>query len=228
LIANVAVHPDYRRRGMARKMTQQAVAYARQRGSPSVWLHVREENAPAVLLYRNLGFAERARRTSWLSTMSLMPSNAPEPLAPGESIAPPPKRSWERMRTWLQRDYPPELSWHMPINIRALNPSFLGEIYRFLYAATLRQWAILSRGEVLCSLAWQPTTGHANALWLAAPDDCAPRHIQTLLAAVRQGARGRRPLALDYPARRHAQAIQSAGFRAMQTLIWMELKLDTR
>ena len=47
LIANVAVHPDFRRHGIARQLTLQAIAYARQRQAPAVWLHVREDNLAA-------------------------------------------------------------------------------------------------------------------------------------------------------------------------------------
>ena len=44
LIANVAVHPDYRRRGIARQLTQTALDYLRQRGVSSAWLQVRDDN----------------------------------------------------------------------------------------------------------------------------------------------------------------------------------------
>ncbi len=67
LIANVAVHPDYRRRGIAYRLTAKALEHARQRGIQATWLHVREENEPAIKLYRSLGFRERARRTTWIS-----------------------------------------------------------------------------------------------------------------------------------------------------------------
>lgn len=221
LIANVAVHPDYRRRGIARKLTHEAIEFARRRQSPSVWLHVREDNAAAVQLYRDLGFAERARRTSWHSQALYQPGE----LEPGEHIASPPGRSWPQMRQWLQRDYPPELSWHMPLNVRALHPGLMGELYRLLYGASLRQWALMRGSQVLCSVAWQPMAGHASAVWLAAPADCPPRIVQTLLSAVRQNLPSIRPLALDYPARSQVDALRLSGFAPGQTLIWMELGL---
>ncbi len=65
LIANVAVHPDHRRRGIARILTERALAHAKERRVASVWLHVRDDNPGAIRLYTGLGFRERARRTNW-------------------------------------------------------------------------------------------------------------------------------------------------------------------
>ena len=65
LIANVAVHPDHRRKGIARALTQHALAYLRRRGDPAAWLQVREDNPAAITLYRSVGFKEQAIRTTW-------------------------------------------------------------------------------------------------------------------------------------------------------------------
>jgi ribosomal protein S18 acetylase RimI-like enzyme len=65
LIANVAVHPDHRRRGIARALTERALQHAREKKVNNIWLHVRDDNPGAIHLYQKLGFIERARRTSW-------------------------------------------------------------------------------------------------------------------------------------------------------------------
>jgi ribosomal protein S18 acetylase RimI-like enzyme len=44
LIANVATHPDHRRKGIARFLTEQVMRQARQRGAEELWLHVRADN----------------------------------------------------------------------------------------------------------------------------------------------------------------------------------------
>jgi ribosomal protein S18 acetylase RimI-like enzyme len=219
LIANVAVHPDFRRRGIARRLTQQAINFARQHGSPSVWLHVREENLGAVRLYRDLGFLERARRTSWYQTTN------PEltDILPDERLVTPGSRFWEQMRAWLRRDYPPELSWHMPLHIGWLNPGLGGSLLRFLYNAVVYQWGLMGGGRLMCSASWQPLGNHSSALWLAAPPDCSSRQVHVLLAYARQIAKSSRSILLDYPARMHEAAIRAAGFTPSQTLIWMEL-----
>lgn len=222
LIANVAVHPDYRRRGIARQMTIEAIQYAHRRGAPSAWLHVREDNEPAVRLYRELGFSERARRTSWHSGGDYLPPL----LKPGERIALPPRRAWERIRIWLRKDYPPELSWHTPLRINFLNPGIIGTAIRFLYNTQIRQWGLISGNRLACSLAWMPIGRNSSTIWLAAPSECPPEHIHALLACAQRDISTARPLSLDYPARQHEQAIRSAGFIAAQTLIWMELRFN--
>ena len=65
LIANVAVHPDFRRRGIARTLTEAALAFAEARGVRLTALQVDVENLDALSLYRAYGFEETARRTLW-------------------------------------------------------------------------------------------------------------------------------------------------------------------
>ena len=56
LVANVATHPDYRRRGVARRLLVQALADARQRGARLAMLEVRRSNLAAQKLYESFGF----------------------------------------------------------------------------------------------------------------------------------------------------------------------------
>jgi len=55
-ITNVAVLPDYRRRGMARKMVQNALDSIRARGGKVALLDVIAGNVPAYSLYEQVGF----------------------------------------------------------------------------------------------------------------------------------------------------------------------------
>lgn len=56
IISNVAVLPDYRRRGIAKALVVAAMQQARERGGQRVMLHVRSDNDAARLLYEALGF----------------------------------------------------------------------------------------------------------------------------------------------------------------------------
>jgi len=55
-IGNVAVLPDYRRRGIARKLVEACVQYAREHGAKGITLDVVSGNLPAYTLYEQLGF----------------------------------------------------------------------------------------------------------------------------------------------------------------------------
>lgn len=65
LIANVAVRPEFRNRGIGRALTLAAMQNAKQRRADETWLHVRADNPVAIELYRSLGFVELACRTTW-------------------------------------------------------------------------------------------------------------------------------------------------------------------
>ena len=65
LLANVAVHPQHRRKGIARALTIRALDHLRRYGESEVWLQVRHDNAAAIDLYRSVGFSDQAFRTTW-------------------------------------------------------------------------------------------------------------------------------------------------------------------
>ena len=55
-ISMVATHPDYRRKGFARKLVTQAVEYSKNLGAKMCILEVLDINEPAYKLYRSLDF----------------------------------------------------------------------------------------------------------------------------------------------------------------------------
>jgi [ribosomal protein S18]-alanine N-acetyltransferase len=68
-IMNLAVHPDFRRRGMAMECLRYAERFSRKRGSLRIDLEVQESNLPAQLLYRKAGYrATRILRNYYPTT----------------------------------------------------------------------------------------------------------------------------------------------------------------
>jgi ribosomal protein S18 acetylase RimI-like enzyme len=63
---DVAVHPEFRRRGLAGRVLGAALAWARGRGAEAAWLQVSAGNAPAVALYRGMGLREVYRYRYYL------------------------------------------------------------------------------------------------------------------------------------------------------------------
>jgi GNAT superfamily N-acetyltransferase len=225
LIANVAVDPACRRRGIARALTTHALQHARAHGATQVWLHVREENLPAINLYLSLGFVEKARRTTWecapQSTSFFLPRSG-EPS--GITITRPQPAHWVQIRTWMSRIYPPELTWHLPYDLKAYRPGLWGSIYRFLTAAEVWQWAAMRHDRLLGVLTWQRSTYRNEHLWLATgfeEDSDEESVIAALIPHARRIVNSKRRLLIDYPAGRGGHAFEQAGFRIQQTLIWM-------
>ncbi len=62
---NVAVHPDYRRCGIAQRLIEALVAALKEREVTSLSLEVRASNTPAIALYDKLGFAQVGRRPNY-------------------------------------------------------------------------------------------------------------------------------------------------------------------
>ena len=62
---NVAVHPDFRRMGIAESLVNSLVKELKQQGSHWLTLEVRASNSPAISLYEKLGFVEIGRRKNY-------------------------------------------------------------------------------------------------------------------------------------------------------------------
>lgn len=64
-INNVAVRPEYRRRGIASALISLLIEQAREIGLAFLTLEVRESNSPAIAVYEKLGFAPVGRRKNY-------------------------------------------------------------------------------------------------------------------------------------------------------------------
>ncbi|MBV9880932.1 MAG: ribosomal protein S18-alanine N-acetyltransferase [Gemmatirosa sp.] len=64
-IANIAVAPTLRARGIGARLLDAALAEVTRRGAASVYLEVRESNAAARRLYASRGFVEIGRRRNY-------------------------------------------------------------------------------------------------------------------------------------------------------------------
>lgn len=62
---NVAVHPDFRRKGVAEMLVRELVAALAKKDNHCLTLEVRASNAPAISLYEKLGFAQIGLRKNY-------------------------------------------------------------------------------------------------------------------------------------------------------------------
>lgn len=64
-VNNIAVHPDCRGLGLGEAMMRYVIAKSREGGATFVTLEVRQSNAPALTLYRKLGFEVMGTRKNY-------------------------------------------------------------------------------------------------------------------------------------------------------------------
>ncbi|MBN1935569.1 MAG: GNAT family N-acetyltransferase [Anaerolineae bacterium] len=113
LIGTVATHPKYRRQGLARKLTMQAIEHARSCGARTCVLDVRAENAPAYNLYRGLGFTHYDSTTEL--KLETWPSVKPMPVE-GYTLREMRLDEWRGRYDLALRATPPDVQAFMPIN----------------------------------------------------------------------------------------------------------------
>jgi len=61
-VATLAIHPDFRRQGIAKKLLTHSLRYMIGEGAISSFLEVRESNIAAQEMYRRFGYVESGRR----------------------------------------------------------------------------------------------------------------------------------------------------------------------
>jgi ribosomal protein S18 acetylase RimI-like enzyme len=218
LIANVAVHPDFRRRGIARALTERALQHAHEKKVSNIWLHVREDNPGAIELYTKLGFIERARRTSWQANT--------DPHSPtfqtDITITNRNPRDWPTQFNWLSRLYPDLLAWHRNWSFNSLRPGIWNWLYLLFVDINIRQWAAVRKGRMEAALAWVPS-GRGESLFAATGEQSDPHALTALLLQARRDLSHSYPnVALEFPAGAFDDAIQGAGYKSVRTLIWMQ------
>jgi len=217
LIANVAVAPELRRKGIARALTLRAVEHAQRANAAEIWLHVREENLGAIHLYETLGFVQRARRATW------RPEENPRTLGTERGIQIVPRRRayWNTQLRWLEETYPASILWYHYPDWRIFGTGARHWIHRLFVENDLRQWAVVKDDALQGVLSWQPSLRRFDPIFLAAAPDADSDAIRALLLYARWQL-GRRRLTLDYPAGKDTEALLAAGFRLRHTLVWMQ------
>jgi ribosomal protein S18 acetylase RimI-like enzyme len=223
LVANVATHPDHRRRGIGRALTERVMKQARDKKASAIWLHVRDDNPGAIKLYEDLGFREIARRTTWTASPdSLYPK-------PDSDIQITARHShyWSRQQDWLRRLYPASIDWYQPLNLNALRPGLMNWLYLLFVDYNITHWAAVRGADLLATLSWMPHGGRTDSMYAATPanqreDASASQALTQLLIHARRTLSGRLTLSLEYPAGEMTEAVIAAGFKPRRTLLWMK------
>ena len=235
LIANIAVHPDFRRHGIARTLTRRAMKHGWSKKATALWLHVRDDNPGAIKLYNDLGFQEIARRTTWVAKPD------PHIFQPSSEIQVVSRhpRFWSQQQDWLRRLHPDSLNWYHHFNPNSLRPGLLNWLYMLFVDMNIKQWAAVRRDKLLATLSWAPYGGRSEGLILATPpatqtsyakDDATPvsEALTQLLIHARRMLSNYTRLSIEHPAGEMTEAFLASGFAERRTLLWMRAAPATR
>ena len=221
LIANVAVHPDYRRGGIAVSLMRATLDLIRSRRGGEAILQVDDDNTGAIELYRRLGFSHVSTQTAW-GRPPRTPAPHYQPTA--FDIRPRGPTEWAEQLAlaWLVR--PEGLAWNQPLRPETFAPNLWARLDRFFGGQTEEHWVAEVKDRIVGSLTLRTQWGEDDRLTLLVHPDYRGQLERPLLV------RGLRRLALRPAGVRieHAAADEAASaalraldFQPLRTLRWM-------
>lgn len=222
LIANVAVQPAFRRRGIARKLTERALLYLKGKGIKKIWLQVNVNNPAAIQLYQSLGFITRFSRTTWHRKPAPF-TNLLEPAVRGLSLCKRNRSDYPLQNAWLSAIYPPAIRWHFQVNFSDFSPLIWLDPTRWGELLKLTHWSFNDSDGVRGFITRQRTQTFADALYPAF--DLATGNEEMLknaLSSVLSKKRFERPLSIEFPMGEAEQAFLAVGFYVYRSLYWMQ------
>ena len=153
ILANVGVHPDYQRRGIAGELMRASLEMIRRRGAARVILQVNYENEAALRLYERAGFVyERAWRV-WRRSGFL---RAPAPSDRGLRVSRLRQRDWQTEYALAQAARPNSrggLGWLKPIHRAAFSPSLFRRLGNLVSLSSVEKLVVRDHeaGSILAS-----------------------------------------------------------------------------
>ncbi len=222
-VANVAVHPDHRGRGISRMLTNRAVEHVRLHGGKTIYLQVRSENTVAQHLYLSHGFEEMTRRTQWIYRAE----HQQKPLPPsGIRVTARRKPDWPQQLDWLKALFPVELAWNYPVQIEKLEPSLMNSIDNFVNGVNQRCWSAYADARLIGTAALIRRGEPNDHVWLATSPAWEEDAIRALLPVIQKHVLAPHKLTVNYPAGRGVDAFHTTGMVESNTLIWMKRLME--
>ncbi len=221
LIANVAVHPDRRRNGIAHALTERGLDYLRRKNISKIWLQVRDDNPTAIQLYRSAGFVDRFTRTTW----RIQPREFQNPFLSVTNNLKIKRRGnafWQMQKEWLNTIYPKSMRWNLSVDFTGFEPGIMQSIFNYLDGKKLQHWSVELNGQCKGVITWQKSNSFANNLWLGIDPELEEQLLASTLEVIIKHYPPKHMLSVDYPQGRLQSLFEALRFRQFRTLIWME------
>ena len=213
VMANVAVHPEYRRRGIAREMVSASDELAKKAGAEATYLQVERHNQAALQLYLSMGYKALITRTTWRRSRGL-PHKQP---TTESSVRQRRVSEWTQQWALAERVSPEGLIWPHPLEPGYFRPTGLGQfIGRDAKLHLVRREA----GQLVGSLSVHGTAAQRFVL-LVDPALQGTIEEPLLTHALNRVRAGKRAIVMDYPSDVAVETLRDLGFREERALTWM-------
>ena len=225
-IVNVAVHPDYRRRGIATELVKLAIEHTRRSGCVSISLQVREQS-PAAHLYQRFGFQSLGAVTRWRLNRR---SNLDRISTANHAIRRARRGDW--LSIWKLFSSAPQAAWGWPYPLKRedFEPSIWRDLKNLFTGLSVRRWVVPSKSATggLAGYVEVQTRIRMETRLTLRVQPTASGHLagDLLLAALCQhSGRGYLPLTTDNPAgdTHVEERLREAGFHRVRTLLLMRM-----
>lgn len=232
LVANVAVHPAYRRQGIARAMMNGVTASIKSRGGRVILLQVVKDNQSAIDLYKSLGYASIGNMTSWHVTASRVRQISDDE---GDGsmlrIQPLQDRCWREAYDLDTAHVHADLNWPEPLQPNAYRRTIWRKVSDFMNGRQRETWTAFdsqnhAAGLVTIASEW----GHSHVITLRVRPDRAGSFERPLLAKVirRLAYLPKRNVRIEHPEADDltSKLLREANFSVQRTLTHMRLDIS--
>jgi RimJ/RimL family protein N-acetyltransferase len=223
IFANVCVHPDYQRRGIARQLMQASMEMVRSRGARHAILQVDAANEPAINLYRQLGYIDERTFITWRRSTA---SRVPDPmLNVDKRIARRRPREWRDEMAFAERLRPHDrggIGWLRPPHRRLFQRTIWRRMFDWLNLRSVDHLVIHDDGQIAATMWVEDTLGGSTKLTLMVEPRYQGLYDEMMInSAVRRF--GRSPITIEHPADETttSQILQQYRFSSQRSVVHM-------
>jgi ribosomal protein S18 acetylase RimI-like enzyme len=232
LVVNVAVHPNYRRRGIAHDLMEALSSLVQSRGGNRILLQVVKENMAAIQLYRSLNYETIGSMTTWrcsalrLRQLQLGPDDQPE-----SEIRELSQQDWQRAYQLDVAALPIDLNWPEPLRKDAYKYGLWRRFENFFNGRRAEVWVAKGSAQQLAGLVglWSEW-GRPHQIALRVHPDWRGQLERPLLAkAIRRiSYLSNRTVRIDHPDddKLTNDLLREANFTPRRTLTHMSLDTE--
>jgi len=225
LVANVAVLPEFRRRGIAHALMRATLDLIHSRNGADAILQVDDDNPGAIELYRHLGFAHETTRTVWYRPAR---TEAPPHQPAVFDIRLRGRGEWADQLALASQVRPHGLAWNRPLRAEDFAPGFWTQLAHFFSAQTEEHWVAETGKRIVGSFILRGNVGDGSQLILLVHPDYRGQLERPLVArGLRRLAPPLFPVRLEHPtADEPASAVlRDFGFQPARILRWMRAEV---